>query len=601
VNKKTIFLAILGLSACALATALPPQTPIPPTAPSASAGPVHAAEDGLALTPPMGWYPWNEFGQEPQNEALITQIVEALVKSGMKEAGYAYVGPDEGICFSRDASGRLTTNLSRYPSGLRGLGDFIHGQGLKYALYTDAGSLTCSKAMPGTKDREVEDMASFAEWRADYVKIDWCNTKGQDMVKTYTKLHDAQHAAGRPIVHSLCSWGDGEPWKWAASVGHLWRTTSDICGPGKADWPHALKMTAQNERLYAAAGPGHWNDPDMMIAGMSGLSETQNRSFFSLWCMMAAPLMAGNDLRKMTEPTIRILTNMEAIGINQDPLGIQGRIVRRSGPAEIWAGKPLYDGSRALLVFNPGTVPAEVKLTWSDIGLADSAALYVRDVWTHKTTGPHGGGLAVTVAPNDVAFLRVSKTDAFPTPPIIVADNYRIAFSADLVVREAEPVAADNQVIAGPAARTARSTRSSKTTWSSQTSQTLTGTITVKNNGSAELPLWKVRAGLPSWLSVTVSRNGKIQSFSNKVSPAGLKKGTYHAVVRADNIEPVSGRPLSALYYDVDLEVKGQAPGSPLTRGFYLPASTAEVDPWTKPGVSAPLTSDVGTASRNGR
>jgi hypothetical protein len=301
---------------------------------------------------------------------------------------------------------------------------------------------------------------------------------------------------------------------------------------------------------------------------------------------------------------------MEAIGINQDPLGIQGRIVRRSGSAEIWAGKPLFDGSRALLVFNPGTVPAEVKLTWSDIGLADSAALYVRDVWTHKTTGPHGGGLAVEVAPNDVAFLRVSKTDAFPIPPIIVADNYRIALSADLVVREAEPVAADNQVVAGPAARTARSskttwsTRLSGTTWSSQTSQTsqtLAGTITVKNNGSAELPLWKVRAGLPSWLSVTVSRNGKIQSFSNKVSPAGLKKGTYHAVVRADNIEPVSGRPMSAFYYDVDLEVREQASGSPLARGLYLRASTAEVDLRAKPGVPAAVTSGVGTAARNGR
>jgi alpha-galactosidase len=487
----------------------------------------------------MGWYPWNEFGQEPQNEALIRQISEALVKSGMKEAGYAYVGPDEGICFSRDASGRLTTNLERYPSGLRGLGDVIHAQGLKYALYTDAGTLTCSKAMPGTKDREVEDMAAFAEWRADYVKIDWCNTKGQDIVKTYIKLHDAQHAAGRPIVHSLCSWGDGEPWKWAASVGHLWRTTSDICGPGKADWPHALKMAAQNERLYAAAGPGHWNDPDMMITGMDGLSESQNRSFFSLWCMMAAPLMAGNDLRRMTESTIRILTNLEAIAINQDPLGVQGHIVRRSGPVEIWAGKPLFDGSRALLVFNPGTAPAEVKIAWSDIGLADSAALYVRDVWTHKTTGPQGGGLAVTVAPNDVALLRVSKTDAFPIPPIIVADSYRVALRDDRVVR-------DNRVVRNdPGA------------------QTLAGTITVKNNGSAELPLWKVRPGLPSWLSISVSGNGKIQTFTNTVSTAGLKKGSYHAVVRADNVEPVSEKPMSALYYDVDLEVTGGAGAAP--------------------------------------
>jgi alpha-galactosidase len=222
---------------------------------------VHAADDGLALTPPMGWYPWNIFGQEPQNEKLIREIVDALVASGMKDAGYSYVGPDEGICFTRGKDGLLTTNLERYPSGLRGLGDDIHRRGLKYALYTDAGTHTCSKAMPGTKDREFEDMRSFAGWRADYIKIDWCNTEGQDIAKTYTKLHDAQHAAGRPVVHSLCSWGDGEPWKWAAPVGHLWRTTSDICAPGQADWPHAMKMCAENEKLFPWAGPGTGTTP----------------------------------------------------------------------------------------------------------------------------------------------------------------------------------------------------------------------------------------------------------------------------------------------------------------------------------------------------
>ena len=261
---------------------------------------IHAASDGLAMTPPMGWYPWNAFGEGPQNEKLIKETVDVLVSSGMKDAGYAYVGPDEGICFSRDAGGQLQSNLARYPSGMRGLGDYIHKQGLKYALYTDAGTRTCSKAMPGAKDHENEDMATFAQWRADYVKIDWCNTQGQDIVKTYTKLRDAQRAAGRPIVHSLCSWGQGQPWEWAAAVGHLWRTTIDICGPGQADWARAMKVAAANEKLYAYAGPGHWNDPDMMIVGMGGLSESQNRSFFSLWCVMAAPLIAGNDLRNMT-------------------------------------------------------------------------------------------------------------------------------------------------------------------------------------------------------------------------------------------------------------------------------------------------------------
>jgi alpha-galactosidase len=485
----------------------------------------------------MGWYPWNEFGQEPQNEKLIKEIADALISSGLKDAGYAYVGPDEGICFSRGADGKLTTNLARYPSGLRGLGDYIHQRGLKYALYTDAGTRTCSKAMPGTEDHEFEDMAAFALWRADYVKVDWCNSGGfghhlpptrnvasdeADVAAAYSKLRDAQLAAGRPIVFSLCSWGVGEPWKWAASVGHLWRTTGDICSPGKASWSAAMKNTAANEKLYEAAGPGHWNDPDMIITGMAGLSETQNRSFFSLWCMMAAPLMAGNDVRKMTASTIEILTNREAIGIDQDPLGIQGHIVRREGQAEIWAAKRLYDGSQAVLVFNSGTAPADVHVTWPDIGSVDSAALYVRNLWTHQTTGPQRGGITVTVPPSDVALLRISKSSAFPLPPVIVADSYGLSFHAPRLGH-----------------------------------QKLTGAITVKTTGSNELPLWKVQAGLPPWLSVAVTKHGKSQTLSNTVSTAGLAKGLYHAVVRADNIEPVSSLPMSALYYDVDVEVGG--------------------------------------------
>jgi alpha-galactosidase len=381
--------------------------------------------------------------------------------------------------------------------------------------------------MPGTKDHEFEDMAAFAEWRADYVKIDWCNTEGQDVATSYSKLSDAQHAAGRPIVHSLCSWGEGEPWKWAAAVGHLWRTTEDICAPGKADWARAMRITAANEKLYAAAGPGHWNDPDMMITGMSGLSETQNRSFFSLWCMMAAPLMAGNDLRKMTPSTIQILTNLEAIGINQDPLGIQGHIIRREGKVEIWAGKPLFDGSQAVLVFNQGGASADVRVTWSDIGIPESESFFVRHLWTHQTSGPHRGGISVTLAPSDVALLRVSRTNSFPVPPIMVADSYLVSLRT-----------------AGPASRK------------------LTGAMTVRTKGSNELPLWKVRRGLlPSWLSVIVTKTGKSQTLNNIVSTAGLETGLYHAVVRADNIEPISGKPMSALYYDVDLEVTGSAVG----------------------------------------
>jgi len=490
---------------------------------------IHAMDDGLAFTPPMGWYPWNTFGQEPQNETLIRETVDALLASGMKDAGYVYVGPDEGVCFSRGPDAKLTSNLKRYPSGLRGLGDAIHRKGLKYALYTDAGARTCSGDMPGTKDHEYVDMQSFAEWRADYVKIDWCNTQGQEIVSTYKVLHDAQHAAGRPIVHSLCSWGDGEPWKWAAQLGHLWRTASDICAPGQADWALAMKLTAVNEKLYPWAGPGHWNDPDMLIVGMPGLSEAQNRTFFSLWCMMAAPLMAGNDVRSMTPATLRILTNPEAIAVNQDPLGIQGHIIRTAGNVEVWAGKPMFDGSQALLLYNRDATPQAVQIQLADIDLKAQPVIFVRDLWQHTTTQPvisPDGGVSFKLEPNAVGFFRLSNSQGFPLPPLIVADTYLISLRADAAA-----------------------------------AQTLTGSLVLKNMGNSQLPLWKVRQDLPAWLAVSVTQTGVSQTLTNSVATAGLKKGIYHAVVRLDNTEPVSGRPMSAVYYDVDLEVPADVAG----------------------------------------
>jgi len=495
--------------------------------PAVAAAKTAASEDGVAMTPPMGWYPWNQFGQEPQNEKLIKQMADALVTSGMREAGYSYIGPDEGICFFRNDNGQLATNLKRYPSGLRGLGDYIHTKGLKYALYTDAGTLTCSKAMPGTKDHEQDDMRKFAQWRCDYLKIDWCNTKGQDVVKAYTTLRKAQLAAGRPVVHALCTWGKGQPWKWAADIAHLWRTTGDICGPGRANWGKAMQIAFANQRLYRHAGPGHWNDPDMMITGMRGLSDAQNRSFFSLWCIMAAPLIAGNDLRSMSKSTVEILTNLEAIAVNQDPLGKQGYVVRKDGKVSIWAGKPLYDGSQAILAFNQGTESADVQIKWVDVGLDEKAERYARNLWTHETTGPHAGGLSVNVAPDNVAMFRISKNNAFPIPPVISADSYLVSL------------------------RTGDGT----------TARSLSKAIRISDKGTNALPAWKVTSKIPDWLNVAVVRDDQVQTVTCTVSTAALEKGPYHALVRLDNKEPVSDRPLSAFYFDVDLEVAQDVKG----------------------------------------
>ena len=502
---------------CVLAAAAASQAPrakdLPPRP--------QAEVDGLAMTPPMGWYPWNTFGEAPQNERLIAEIADALVASGLKGAGYVYLGPDEGVCFSRGADGKLTANKSRYPSGLRGLGDVIHAKGLKYALYTDAGTMTCSGGMPGTKGHEFEDMKAFADWRADYIKIDWCNSRGQDIVQTYAELGKAQRAAGRPVVHSLCSWGEGYPWVWAGAVGHMWRTTADICAPGEADWARALRVAFANEKLAEFAGPGHWNDPDMMVVGMPGLTEAQNRSLFSLWCQMAAPLMAGNDLRATDRSTIDILTNLEAVAVDQDPLGVQGRVVWNDANVSLWAGKPLFDGSLAVLVLYLGKHRADRQISWEELGLAASDEFYVRNIWTGQTSGPLTGGLTVSVGPDDVVFLRISRKNEFLIPPVLVADTTRVP------LRSAS---------AGP--------------------EKPTGAVTVTNKGTSVLPPWRVDPkSLPPWLAVAVTGSGKSQTFVNTASTAGLKKGRYHALVRADNVEPVSGRPMSAFYYDVDLEV----------------------------------------------
>jgi alpha-galactosidase len=375
----------------------------------------HAEVDGLALTPPMGWYPWNAFGQEPQNERLIKEIVDALVASGMKDAGYAFVGPDEGICFSRGADGKLTSNLARYPSGLRGLGDYIHGRGLKYALYTDAGTATCSKAMPGTKGHEVEDMRAFAEWRADYIKIDWCNTEGQDIVQTYAGLGRAQRVAGRPVIHSLCSWGEGYPWVWAGAIGHMWRTTTDICGPGEADWGRALRIAVANQALAPFAGPGHWNDPDMLVVGWVGwgpslhpsrLTPDEQYTHISLWCLLSAPLLIGCDLTRLDPFTLNLLTNDEVLALDQDPLGRPATPKIRRGDIQVWV-KELADGSRAVGVFNLGPKATAFPLILAEAGIAGPAV--VRDLWRQADRGKIVDRLELTIPSHGVVLIRCSQ------------------------------------------------------------------------------------------------------------------------------------------------------------------------------------------------
>jgi alpha-galactosidase len=301
--------------------------------------------EGLALTPPMGWNTWNTFA-ENCNETLVKQTADALVSSGMRDAGYVYVVVDD--CWSkkdRDENGNLVADPVKFPSGMKALGDYLHSKGLKFGMYGCAGSLTCG-GYPGGRGHEFQDARSYAAWGVDYFKYDWCSHGTANGPETYRIMSDALKAAGRPIVFSLCEWGQNQPWLWAEPVGHLWRTTGDI-GPGykgSVQEQVGARMEGQlldmNVGLEKYAGPGHWNDPDMLEVGAKGMSLAESRGHFSLWCMLAAPLIAGNDVRSMT-PGDRGDPDQQgrAIAVDQDPAGPPGLPVpRRQGQGDLGEG-----------------------------------------------------------------------------------------------------------------------------------------------------------------------------------------------------------------------------------------------------------------------
>jgi alpha-galactosidase len=369
--------------------------------------PQPTAGDLLAPIPPMGFNTWNRFGCDVSEE-LVRGIADAVVSSGMREAGYEYVTIDDCWQVDRDEDGRIVPDPERFPGGMAALGDYIHEQGLKFGLYTDVGPMTC-QGRPGSLGHEEEDARTYAEWGVDYVKVDWCHADSLDPVAHYTRFRDALRASGRPMVLSICEWGRNRPWEWAEGIGQLWRTTSDI----RDSWESVLWILDANEALHSAAGPGHWNDPDMLEVGNGGMSLEEYRAHFSLWAMMAAPLMAGNDLRTMSEEIREILTNPEVIAVDQDALGVQGRIVLDRGYGiQVWS-KPLADGSRAVTLFNQRVDSMDAYIRWDDVGLPPGPAR-VRDLWAHQELGIHADSGAyedrftTRVPPHGVVVLRLT-------------------------------------------------------------------------------------------------------------------------------------------------------------------------------------------------
>lgn len=309
----------------------------------------------LALTPPMGWNSWNTF-QTNISEKLVMETADSMVSSGMRDAGYTYIVLDDGwMTMERDKMGNLVPDPIKFPNGMKAVADYVHSKGLKFGLYNCAGTKTCA-GYPGTRGYEYQDARLYAAIGIDYLKFDWCSSEGINAKEAYTTMSKALAVAGRPIVFSLCEWGNNKPWEWATGVGHLWRTTGDIfncfdCIKNNGSWSAwgVVQIIDKQKDLRKYAGPGHWNDPDMLEVG-NGMNLQENRSHFAIWCMMSAPLIAGNDLRKMSKETISVLTDKDIIAIDQDKLGVQGFVYSKKDSIEVWV-KPLENDELAVCFF----------------------------------------------------------------------------------------------------------------------------------------------------------------------------------------------------------------------------------------------------------
>jgi len=377
-------------------------------------GPALALENGLARTPPMGWNSWNKFRCNV-SEGLLREMADAMVSTGMRDAGYVYLNVDDCWHGARDASGNIQPDKKRFPSGMAALANYVHAKGLRLGIYSDAGAKTCAKR-PGSLGFEEQDAAQYASWGIDYLKYDWCNTEGLKAEEAYTKMRDALQKSGRKVVFSICEWGTSQPWNWGGAVGNLWRTTGDIgaCWE-KSSCSRAWETGIMNVLdlqvgLEAYAGPGRWNDPDMLQVG-NGLSQTEDRAHFSLWSVLAAPLLAGNDLRSMSAETKALLTNREVIEVNQDPLGVQGRKVRDDGMEEVWA-KPLSRAATSVVFLNRGESSVRMQVRFSELGMNGPQA--VRDLWERKELGSFKEAFSAEVPPHGAVMVRIGKGKSAP-------------------------------------------------------------------------------------------------------------------------------------------------------------------------------------------
>ncbi|MBR0109522.1 MAG: glycoside hydrolase family 27 protein [Bacteroidales bacterium] len=378
----------------------------------------------FAATPQMGWNSWNKFGVNI-NEDLIKATADKMVELGLVDAGYIYLNLDDGWHGERDEQGFIQVDPQKFPSGMKALADYVHSKGMKLGIYSDAGWKTCG-GCAGSYGHEFQDAFTYAQWGVDYLKYDWCYTENINPKGAYKLMSEALKATGRQIWFSMCEWGTAKPWEWAADIAQSWRTTGDI-------WPYfdtipaefedqwhgepVMKLVDLNEPLRAYAGPGHWNDPDMLEVGNGSLTLAENRAHFTLWCMMAAPLLMGNDLTTMPEEILQILCNKDVIAIDQDPLGVQGLRLKSEGGIEYWF-KPLEGGDWAVCFFNRGAEDKVVLIDWESLKFTDElsgktfdpAGCKAQNLWDKKVrVRKTKGTQKVYIPSHDVLLYRVGK------------------------------------------------------------------------------------------------------------------------------------------------------------------------------------------------
>jgi len=368
-------------------------------------GMVKGLDNGLGRTPQMGWNSWNAFHCSI-DQTVIQETIKAIITSNLSTVGYVYVNMDDCWAYAREpGTNVIIPDPTTFPDGIAPLAQMAHDNGLKFGLYSDAGNFTCA-GRPGSLGYETVDADTYAEWEVDYLKYDNCYSDNIPPQTRYPVMRDALNATGRPIFYSLCEWGVDDPWTWAGDVGNSWRTTNDI----QDNWSSMLSNW-DNNGPASDAGPGGWNDPDMLEIGNGGMTTTEYITHFSLWCIGKAPLIIGCDIRNMTQETAAILMNKEVIAINQDPLGEQCtlKVSQNSGNQNVY-GAPLSNGDYAVLFLNRlASSTATVTVTWSQLGLNSATSYWVRDLWAHENLGAFKGSFtAQQIPPHGVLMARLS-------------------------------------------------------------------------------------------------------------------------------------------------------------------------------------------------